>query len=476
MNETNRTIKNIVGVTLSNLCILVSGVFVSFIIPKVLGVLQYGYYKTFTLYANYIGILTFGISEGLYLKYSGTKYQDLNKEKIRTISLIFFAFEIIAAIFILFLAFFLTNENRIIFIFLSIYMLEMNLTTYYQYIAQMTLRFKDYSFRNIIRASLTILSCLIMVLIYFNNGKNSVSFIYYLYFTVGISTVLLLIYIFKFKDITFGKHENIASVKEDLLIFFKIGFPFLIANLCSTLILNIDRQFVLYLFETETYSIYAFAYNMISLITVCTSAISTVIFPSIKKKENLDIKEEYPQLVKIVLIFVAFMIISYFPLVLIVNWFLPQYSDSLIIFRIVLPGIAISSVITVVMQNFYKLLNKNTLFFIKNIFILILSVLLNILAYIIFKNTFAISIASIITIIIWYIVCEFYLIKNYKIAYQKNLIYALTILIGFYLITIINNIYFSCLCYLMFYCFITFIFYRDTCLSVIKKIFKRKKK
>ena len=46
----NSTLKNIVKVSLSNLCIVISGVFVGFLIPKVLGVEEYGYYKT-TKYA-----------------------------------------------------------------------------------------------------------------------------------------------------------------------------------------------------------------------------------------------------------------------------------------------------------------------------------------------------------------------------------------------------------------------------------------
>ena len=79
----NSTLKNIVKVSLSNLCIVISGVFVGFLIPKVLGVEEYGYYKIFTLYATYIGIFSFGISEGVYLKYSGIEYSRLNKQKIR---------------------------------------------------------------------------------------------------------------------------------------------------------------------------------------------------------------------------------------------------------------------------------------------------------------------------------------------------------------------------------------------------------
>ena len=50
----------------------------------------------------------------------------------------------------------------------------------------------------------------------------------------------------------------------------------------SSFILTIDRQFVSVLFDIETYASYAFAYNLLSLITTVISAISTVLYPTIK--------------------------------------------------------------------------------------------------------------------------------------------------------------------------------------------------
>lgn len=103
----NSTLKNIVKVSLSNLCIVISGVFVGFLIPKVLGVEEYGYYKIFTLYATYIGIFSFGISEGVYLKYSGIEYSRLNKQKIRCFTKLIFYIQIaVLAVIILFSLFF----------------------------------------------------------------------------------------------------------------------------------------------------------------------------------------------------------------------------------------------------------------------------------------------------------------------------------------------------------------------------------
>lgn len=469
----NNTILDIIKVTISNLCIVFSGVFVGFLIPKVLGVTEYGYYKIFTLYATYVGIFSFGISEGVYLRYSGTKYDDLDKNKITYFTRLVFCVQIIIAIVMLAgTLFFLKAEYRYIFISLTVYMLVLNMTTYYQYIAQMTMRFNDYSMRNIIKSIFTVISVIIMLGLYYYNKKQNMSYRYYLFFVVLIAVILFVMYVKKFSDITFGKIKCIEEYLPETKQIIKIGIPFLVASLCATLILTIDRQFVSIYFNTKTYGIYAFAYNMLSLVTVCTAAISTVIYPTLKNTKKDEIKIMYPKLSSYVLCFVFLALNGYYPLVLFIKWFLPQYTYSLEIFRIVFPGLAFSSVISVVIQNYYKLLNRNDLFFYQNIFILIISVIANFIAYYIFRTPSAISCASIITLIIYYIITEYYFRKKFRVAWKKNFVYAILMTIIFYIVTMINNEYIGFILYFIAFIGVVIILQKNVVNEVVQFIKK----
>ena len=49
MEIKSKTIKDILKVTFSNACILLSGILVGFLLPKIIDQVDYGYYKTFTL-------------------------------------------------------------------------------------------------------------------------------------------------------------------------------------------------------------------------------------------------------------------------------------------------------------------------------------------------------------------------------------------------------------------------------------------
>ena len=64
-------LKNIMKVSMSNIMSLLSGILVGFIVPKMMGMEGYANYKIYTLYLTYIALLSLGLGDGIYLKFSG---------------------------------------------------------------------------------------------------------------------------------------------------------------------------------------------------------------------------------------------------------------------------------------------------------------------------------------------------------------------------------------------------------------------
>lgn len=453
----NSTFKSIIKVSASNIFKLLSGILVGFLLPKIISVTDYGYYKTFTLYATYVGLLAIGITDGIYLKYGGKNYDELDKTSFRFYSKIYLLFEIIfsavlGAVFLLFVK----GELKFIFICLCFYTIANNITGYYQIVSQVTSRFGELSQRNMIQAILTSIAMIALWIIY-HFFNHEITYRIYTIIFVCITSFLSLWYIISYRDITFGKtkNEGFKSIAELI----RIGTPLLIANLCSFLILSIDRQFVNSLFDTETYAVYAFAYNMLALLTTATSAISTVFYPTMKKADSLVLQKKYSSFVGIILVFVFGCLSIYFPLCWFVGWFLPKYQQSLPIFRIILPGLAIQCAVTIVMHNYYKAFEKNVEFFIKSLIILIVSVCANFLAYYIFKSTYSISIASILTLLLWYFLSEEMLIRKYRVEWTNNLVYILVMSFAFYIITNFSIWWIGVIVYIVFYLSMSFAFY-----------------
>ncbi len=285
--------------------------------------------------------------------------------------------------------------------------------------------------------------------------------------TLAINIVLAVWYVITYKEISFMKSiGNSSEIKEKLQLV-KNGAPVMVAYLCSTLILTLDRQFVSVLFDTKSYAIYAFAYTMLSLITTALAAVSTVIYPNLKRIDATILAQKYTDLNSVVLVIASGGLMIYFPLNWFINWFIPKYYESLIIFRIVLPGVIISSVITVVMQNYYVALNKGREFFKKTVITLVLSFASNVIAYNLFKTTIAISLASIVVMFIWYILSESYFILEYKVSWKKNIAYLLIILLFFYIVSGINNVFIGFLIYVFGYVLISLMLYKRIIANLI---------
>ncbi len=467
----HKAIKHIIEVTLSNVSSIISGVLIGFLIPKILPVDDYGMYKTFTLYMTYAGFFSLGIIDGIVLDYGGHNYDQLERGKFRAYWKWYLVIHVISALALALISFFIANSDySFLLILLALNIIANNITGYFQQISQITQRFEEYSIRKVIQSLLNIIAVLIICL------GNKVGIIpnykIYVLFLVGINILLSFWYLITYRDIVFGESYTFNETKSNVKHLMYIGFPLLFANLCSTLILTLDRQFVNVLFDTSTYAVYAFAYNMLSIVTVATSAVSTVIYPILKRSDEMKLKERYPVFIEIVLLFVFGALIVYFPLNFFISVFLPRYTDSLFIFRVIFPGLSISTAVTVVMHNYYKTLGVNIIYFKRSIVVLVLSAILNLIAYFVFHTTIAISIASIIAMLIWYLYSESFFIKKYAITGHKSFLYLIIMMIIFYVVTIIHDLLISAILYLFLYIVVSIVFWWKT-RKTLKTVFDK---
>lgn len=403
----NRNLRDIIIVTLSNALVLMAGIFTSFLLPKFLGLTEYGLYKTFTLYTSYTAIIEIGFFEGIYLKYTDVPENRLDMASFRGYFHAYVILNIILSGIIFGLSqVLLSGQLRIIFFFVCIYAVISNIVNYFQIISQCLLRFREYAQRNIIKSILLIVSVSIF---YFLSDKGcTFNYVDYLISYIAIFAIIVFWYLVTYKRFVVGESKSIVSIKSDCINFIRLGFPLLIANLCSTFILSLDRQFVSILFPMESYAIYSFAYSMLTLFTTLTSSISLVVFPSLKRLKIDELSDKYYIYERYLFVLASIFLILYFPLTIIINFFLPQYISSLIIFQIILPTLGFSIVVSVLLQNFYKTLGKNREYFIETVIVLVISCCMNGIFWGLFKTMESISCASFFTLMIWY--C---------IAYQK---------------------------------------------------------
>lgn len=426
--------KNLIMVAFSRLVSLASGVVVGFLLPKALTVSDYGFYKTFTLYAAYTALLHFGFVDGILLKFAGKTYEELDARRVRAYTRFFIAFEsIISALMIIAAIIFARGEALFIVIMLAFNMVFVNVTTYYQFISQAVQRFREYSAKNLIVSVVKILLVAVIFLVDYYNPA-AISYRIYLIFLNIIDFSIMGWYILLYKNITFGKRERRSVVRDEIKSVFKTGIVLTLAYQVSHLILALDRQFVNLLFSTETFAVYSFAYNIVTLISTMISSISVVLLPMLKKKSEEKIIESYEKCIFTVAAASAVGLICYFPLASFIEWFLPDYSGSVEYISIVLAAFVFSAVISVVMFTIAKVLDMNLAFFKDSCFVLLAGVAANAAAYLIFRSPKAISFASVAVMAMWFVISGERLKKKTGVGIFRELCFLLSVVVGFLLI------------------------------------------
>jgi O-antigen/teichoic acid export membrane protein len=320
---------------------------------------------------------------------------------------------------------------------LFINLLAINMTTFFQFISQITSRFKEYSSRII---ALSITNILIVLVLYIFNLND---YRIYTQLIVVTNFLLLLWYVYTYKDIVFGPHNSFLEEKSQIIEFFKYGSILLIANLSTTLVLTVNKQVVEIFFSVEEFGVYSFAYSMLSIITVIVSAVSVVLYPTFKKIAFDKLILQYADLNRIIILIVMIGLVGYFPLQWLIPNFLPEYIDSLEIFRIALPGLLFSSTISAIKHNYFKVANKNNHYFYISFFVILFNIAISLGVYYYYRSLVSIAISSIIGLVVWYIATEIYMVKKHSVKWKTNGILLAISIIMFYSLTTINNHFLS---------------------------------
>lgn len=474
--EKTRTAKDILFVLFSHIVSIGCGALTSLVVPKILGVNDYGFYKTFTLYLGYTGLFHFGFADGIQLIYAGVEENELDKKLFLTFSHFLILGElVISLIGVLISFFFVQGDLKFIFVCVSIGCFIANVMCYFQYILQCTRRFKEYSLKSIVTSILMSLGVATLWIIYHFCGMDHISFKIYVSIYLSVNLLMTAWFLVRYRGIVFGKGAGLAASWPHILRCFRYGFPLLIANLCSGLILSFDTQFVNIFFENEIYAVYAFAYTILALVTQMISAVTVVIYPVLRKSTKDELRDEFPKLMRLLTVFIAASLLVFYLMIPIINWLLPKYTGSLTIFRIILPGLMFSSVVSVIIQNYYKALGRPGAFFVISAVTLGVSIGLNFLAYYLFGTTESISWASVVTLVFYYIVSILPLIVKMKVKWVRSSLYMLFCVSAFFGCMLIKTNWLSFLVYLLSYFLFTSMFYgKDILISAKKKLMRIK--
>jgi O-antigen/teichoic acid export membrane protein len=230
----------------------------------------------------------FGFIDGIYLVYGGQDLEKFDKAKFRLYSRFLFMFQLLITLFLLvFCLIFFNGYRLLIFVFVILNLIPLNFTTFFQFISQITFRFKEYSKRLNLISFLNLLS---VFLVYFFDLTN---YFFIIFFTTLANYYLFFMYVITYQNLVFGKSIKLLNSFAHLKELFLKGLPLLLSNFIMVLLLTIDKIFVEIYFDITLFSVYSFAYSILAIINVIISAISTIVYPYFKKFEIETLSKSY---------------------------------------------------------------------------------------------------------------------------------------------------------------------------------------
>lgn len=399
---------NFLMVFISNFISLFKGIFVSIAVPKILSVDGYADYRIFTLYVSYVGLFHFGLLDGFCLKYAGKTVEQIKKEKIKTYTHILFWMEIVCSLLVLLIGSLINRRIDIIIICLSVDIVFHNLASFYQNVMQSTMQFKKYARVGVLYSIFQIIS--VVVLLGLKTVNHATGYSYIILYLIC-EFLMLMTCMLSIKGLVWGKvNYRLISYKE-LKEVISQGFMLLIGGLIVTLILNLDRQFVAVLFSKKEYAYYSFTYSIMNIVTSLITAMSIVLFPTLKRASKNG-QVAYYKKISCGIAVLVFGVLCFLPIMeSIIVWILPKYRLSIDILYSIAPALATICIIQVILINFFKTFKKTKEFCLYSIIALGISFAFNYGAYILFGTMSAIAIATVLACLCWYVLCDRYLCR-----------------------------------------------------------------
>ena len=390
--------KDILVYAAGNGILLLFGFLQALIIPKYLSVAGYGYWQLFNLYSNYVGILALGFLDGLLVRWAGKDLNQIGGEIKPAIR--FLVLEQLAVIIPLgLITFFLLHPPlQWIGLMIFVYAFIMNLATFFIFTAQAIRRFWLLTALNVVRG----LVFLLLVVLLFTSGHLEYHYVIVVFL---VSFVLFIIALaVRYRRYLWGDHSPAPSPVSLGRKNINTGIFILLGNFVFLIFWTLDRLLVSSFFAIEQFAVYAFASAVAQIAVTFIGAIASVLFPHLSAAAPEQRTRTY-QVGKCALILCwAAFLGAYFPLTALIEFYLPHYTGSLPIIKILFGSLGFFCIVRIMQVTYFKMYGRQRQYLLYGISVLAFAVLLALTAIKMLGTLESVAIVMLISFFVWYII------------------------------------------------------------------------
>lgn len=462
-HKSKEFLSNSVYLISSNVLSLIVSVLIVLILPKVIGIKEYGYWQLYLFYISYIGFLHLGWVDGIYLKYGGRDYESLEKSQIFSQFFSLLLFQIIVAIIIYFGAVYFVEDKDKVFIIsmLSFALVITNVRFLFIYILQATNRIKESSWITLTDRFFYVFLIVLFLLVGFNNYKL---LIFADMFGRALSLVLAIYFC---KDMIFFEISKFTLDFSEIYDNVKVGSNLMISNICSMLIIGVARFGIEYKWDIETFGKISLIFSISAFLMIFINAVSVVLFPLLKRMDIYDARKFFVKTRGVFVILMLGLLFCYYPIKMILSEWLTEYSDKMVYMSIVFPIAIYEGKVVLLFNTYFKSLRLEKTMLNINFSIMLLSAFFTYLSISLFDSLTLVILIIIVSLILRSIIFEYVLSKKFGVSFSKTSFFEALLILYFIYINFTMDLVSSCITYSILLTLYILLFKRNIILQYI---------
>ncbi|TFI75727.1 oligosaccharide flippase family protein [Carnobacterium divergens] len=425
--KSSSILKNLSLTLSSNIFSLLISTLVILVIPKVIGIEEYGYLQLYIFYTSYVGFLHFGWNDGIYLRYGGELYGDLNKRLFNSqfYLLVIVQFVIATVVYMVAGHLHFGNDKLFVINMTVISLIFTNLRYMFLFILQGTNRIKDYSMVTILDKLIYIVVIIMFLLI----GKKNYQF---LIFADLIGRALSLYYsMYLCKDIVSKTPLIKKNDFKETLMNINVGIKLMFSNIASMLIIGIVRLGIERRWSIETFGKISLTLSISNLMLIFINAIGIIMFPLLRRIEESKLSEIYTILRSLLMIVLFSGLLLFYPLRSLLLVWLGNYKESIMYMTLIFPICIYEGKMSLLINTYLKTLRKEKSMLFFNVITLLMSVVMSFITIKILNNL-TLTVLLILGLLMFRaIITELYLAKILKITVCKSIVSEVAMTVSF---------------------------------------------
>lgn len=390
----------------------VISLFTSFItallVPKILGVEEYGYWQLFVFYSSYIGFFYFGLNDGVYLIHGGEDRSHIDKRSIASQFQLMTIAHLLSALAIVVVAM-MSGEgpDREFVICATAVFLFINCGYgYLGYVFQAMNETKLYSFATVINGIAFLIPVLVLLVLRLD------SFRLYIVFSV-LARILATAYcLWKGRDLAFIKPFGLNETVKLTLQSMKVGICLMLANIASMLILGVARFVIDVVWGIEQFGQLSFSLSMANFFIIFFTQLAMVLFPALRQADENDVRSIFTGGRDAFGLLLPLVYLLYPLLIILIHAWLPQYAEGLSFLALMLAMCVYDGKMRIVGTTYLNVLRKERMLLAINVITVVISSIGVLLGAYVLDSMYVVIIAPVIAIAIRCVVAEVIVAKE----------------------------------------------------------------